>query len=138
MKLPTTEDTCLRWRKAGGVVAEVDAAYRLAIDRAVLLPLLQDVGERQSEVVLGRLQHEVLGVEVHQSVEENTWGMCAEQSCLPQMFLGHTAHDHSCTRTVTLLLVGWQEGHPACKKLSGGVPAWLSVWSEVQTHIWCS
>jgi len=22
------------------------------------------------------------------------------------------------------LLVGWQEGHPACKKLSGGVLAW--------------
>jgi len=26
------------------------------------------------------------------------------------------------------LLVGWQEGHPACKKLSGGVLAWLCVW----------
>jgi len=24
------------------------------------------------------------------------------------------------------------EGHPACKKLSGGVLAWLSVWSEVR------
>ena len=24
------------------------------------------------------------------------------------------------------LLVWWQEGHPACKKLSGGVLAWLS------------
>jgi len=33
------------------------------------------------------------------------------------------------------LLVGWQEGHPVCKKLSGGVLAWLSVWSEVQTCI---
>jgi len=33
------------------------------------------------------------------------------------------------------LLVGWQEGHPACKKLSGGVLAWLSVWSEVLTCI---
>jgi len=32
-----------------------------------------------------------------------------------------------------MLLVGRQEGHPACKKLSGGVLAWLSVWSEVQT-----
>ena len=31
------------------------------------------------------------------------------------------------------LLVGQQEGHPACKKLTGGVLAWLSVWSEVQT-----
>ena len=39
-----------------------------------------------------------------------------------------------------MLLVGWQEGHPACKKLSGGVLAWLSVWSEMQTcicPIWC-
>jgi len=36
------------------------------------------------------------------------------------------------------LLVGWQEGHPACKKLSGGVLAWLSVWSEMQTCIWPS
>ena len=33
-------------------------------------------------------------------------------------------------------LVGWQEGHLACKKLNGGVLAWLSVWSEVQTCIW--
>ena len=32
-----------------------------------------------------------------------------------------------------MLLVGRQEGHPACKKPSGGVLAWLSVWSEVQT-----
>jgi len=31
------------------------------------------------------------------------------------------------------LLVVRQEGHPACKKLSGGVMVWLSVWSEVQT-----
>ena len=33
------------------------------------------------------------------------------------------------------MLVGRQEGHPACKKLSDGVLAWLSVWSEVQTCI---
>ena len=37
-----------------------------------------------------------------------------------------------------MLLVGRQEGHPACKKLSGGVLAWLSVWSGVQTCIWPS
>ena len=36
------------------------------------------------------------------------------------------------------LLVGRQEGHPVCKKLSGGVLAWLSVWSTVQTCIWPS
>ena len=33
------------------------------------------------------------------------------------------------------LLFGRQEGHPACKKLSGGMLAWLSVWSQVQTCI---
>jgi len=36
------------------------------------------------------------------------------------------------------LLVGRQEGHPACKKLSGGMLTWLSVWSELQTCIWPS
>ena len=33
------------------------------------------------------------------------------------------------------LLVGRQEGHPACKKQSGGVLVWLSVWSKVQACI---
>ena len=36
------------------------------------------------------------------------------------------------------LLVGQQEGHPACEKLSGGVLALLSVWTEVQICIWSS
>ena len=36
------------------------------------------------------------------------------------------------------LLVGRQEGHPVCKKQSGGVLVWLSVWSKVQTCIWPS
>jgi len=40
--------------------------------------------------------------------------------------------------SVLKLLIGRQEGHPACKKLSGGVLAWLFVWSEVQTCIWPS
>jgi len=40
--------------------------------------------------------------------------------------------------TYLMLLVGRQEGHPACKKLSGGVLAWLSVWIKVQTCIWPS
>jgi len=30
------------------------------------------------------------------------------------------------------LLVGRQEGHPACKKQSGGMLTWLFVWSDVQ------
>jgi len=35
-----------------------------------------------------------------------------------------------CAFSALTLLVGWQEGHLACKKLSGGgVLAWLSVWS---------
>jgi len=33
------------------------------------------------------------------------------------------------------LLVGQQEGHSAGKKPSGGVLAWLSDWSEMQTCI---
>ena len=44
---------------------------------------------------------------------------------------------HSAFSALTLL-VGRQEGHPACKKLSGGVLAWLSIWSTVQTCIWPS
>jgi len=36
------------------------------------------------------------------------------------------------------LFVGRQERHSACKKLSGGVLAWLPVWSEMQTCIWPS
>jgi len=39
------------------------------------------------------------------------------------------------TFSALTLLVGRQEGHPACKKLSGEVLAWLSVWSEAQTCI---
>jgi len=37
------------------------------------------------------------------------------------LFLGYQAF------SALTLLVGRQEGHPACKKLSGGVLAWLSV-----------
>jgi len=36
------------------------------------------------------------------------------------------------------LLVGQQEGHPACKKLSDGVLEWISFWNKVQTCIWPS
>jgi len=37
--------------------------------------------------------------------------------------------------SVLTLLVGRQEGHQACKKLSGGMLAWLSVWGEVILHM---
>ena len=42
------------------------------------------------------------------------------------------------TRPALMLLVGRQEGRPACKKLNGGVLARLSVCIEVQTCIWPS
>jgi len=48
------------------------------------------------------------------------------------------AHPRRKTFSALTMLVGRQEGHPACKKLNGGVLAWLSVWSEVQTCIWPS
>jgi len=41
----------------------------------------------------------------------------------------------SCAFSALMLLVGRQEGHPARKKMSGEVLAWLSVWSEMQTCI---
>ena len=49
-------------------------------------------------------------------------------------------HDRSRSRLLIIvcafmLLVGQQKGHPACKKLSGGVLAWLPVQIEVQTCI---
>jgi len=39
--------------------------------------------------------------------------------------------------SVLTLLVGWHEGHPACKNCDV-VLAWLSVWSEVRTCMWPS
>jgi len=43
-----------------------------------------------------------------------------------------------CAFSALMLLVGRLEGHLACKKLSGGVLEWLSVWSKMQTCIWPS
>jgi len=42
----------------------------------------------------------------------------------------HILCRHACPQiafSALMLLVGRQEGHPACKKQSGGVLAWLSV-----------
>ena len=58
---------------------------------------------------------------------------------MPQLFVEYCQCTVGSFIALTLL-VGWQEGHPACKKLSSRVLAWLSVWSEVQTCIcpsWC-
>jgi len=57
---------------------------------------------------------------------------CFSRFCFPRQLCKADAF------SALTLLVGWQEGHLACKKLSGGVLAWLSVWSEMQTCIWPS
>ena len=50
-----------------------------------------------------------------------------------------TTDNSACSFSALTLLVGWQEGHPACKKLSGEVLVWLFVRSEVQMIcIWSS
>jgi len=59
---------------------------------------------------------------------------CNIMSSLILLYISHILLAFS----ALMLLVGWQEGHPACKKLSGGVLAWLSVWCDVQTCIWPS
>jgi len=46
--------------------------------------------------------------------------------------------DFGAFSALMLLLVGRQEGHPACKELSGGMLAWLCVWGKVQICIWPS
>jgi len=59
--------------------------------------------------------------------------MCISCSLHLLLFLLYFVYD--CAFSALTLLVRRQEGHPACKKQSGGVLAWLSVWSEVQTCI---
>jgi len=71
---------------------------------------------------------------------------CFSCSMLDTKYLLYTQHikftrfglQYVCTFSALTLLVGRQEGHPACKNRVGGVLAWLSVWSEVQTCIWPS
>ena len=65
-------------------------------------------------------------------------------ACFSYVFLYVVVLSPSFTYSIQLafsaltLLVGRHEGHPACKKLSGGVLIWLSAWSEMQTCIWPS
>jgi len=51
--------------------------------------------------------------------------------CCIEAFIYIQSYHFACAFSALTLLVGRQEGHPACKKQSGGVLAWLSVWSEV-------
>jgi len=51
----------------------------------------------------------------------------------------NAAYHYATLPTSALTLLVWQqEGHLVCKKLSGGVLVWLSVWRLVQTCIWPS
>ena len=75
-----------------------------------------------------------MGIEAYMSAP----GRCNFSDSLAvdfQLFTLNMIHNISAFSAFTLL-VGWQEGHPACKKLSGGVLVCLSVWSEMQTCIW--
>ena len=51
---------------------------------------------------------------------------------------GLIVHIFMCHSLQCFDAVGWKEVHPACKKLSGEMLAWLSVWGEVQICIWPS
>ena len=59
-------------------------------------------------------------------------------SCACRKLFSATSNLSLVAFSALTLLVGRQEGHPACKKLSGEVLAWLSVWNKVQTCIWLS
>jgi len=61
---------------------------------------------------------------------------CVQTVQFPWSFPANLAEENKlvkckikCAFSALTLLVGRHEGHPACKKLSGGVLAWLFVWS---------
>ena len=61
-----------------------------------------------------------------------------QHTCVTELTTGSTVI--TCAFSALTLLVGRQEGYPACKNLSGGVLAWLCVYSEMRTCIlpsWC-
>jgi len=64
--------------------------------------------------------------------------MLLNEQLFPMLFFGNYYKKIFIAFSALILLVGRQEGHPACKKLSIGVLAWLYVWSEVHTCIWPS
>jgi len=72
-----------------------------------------------------------------QKIQQRTDVLCEKILSVDYRGIDVTAFSAFAFSALTLL-VGRQEGHPACKKLSGGVLAWLSVRSEVQTCTWPS
>jgi len=85
----------------------------------------------------------MLGIKWHQSVCSDGVRRITKQPNLTAIIqsqhlsiFGHIAMHVWFAFSALTLLVGRQEGHPACKKhKSGGVLVWLSVCSEVQTCI---
>jgi len=79
-------------------------------------------------------------IERRSASEKVTYALCNVSSLerLPSNKAEMIQLDSTCAFSALTLLVGWQEEHLACKKLSGGVLAWLSVWNEVHTCIWPS
>ena len=67
-----------------------------------------------------------------------TWQILISQVLSLKFFPANQLKDSQSAFSALTLLVGQQEGHLTCKKLSGEVLAWLSVWREVQTCIWPS
>ena len=73
-----------------------------------------------------------------QSLGKNSWGKYPYFGRYPNFRMIRSMTYEVCLQCFDT--VGRQEGHPTCKKLSGGVLAWLAVWSEMQTCIcssWC-
>jgi len=73
--------------------------------------------------------------------EHNKMVYCSPSSTLLVVFEVNKGQFPSCTCSTfsaLTLLVGRQEGHPACKKVNGGMLVWLWVWVKVQICIWPS
>jgi len=101
--------------------------------------------------VLAKAVTEII-IPLAHSADQSAWVVCHRSNNIAQtpvlhFFVMQCAHrtQGSCMKFYAMrashafialtLLVGQQEGHPACKKLSGGVLTLLSAWSEVQTCI---
>jgi len=86
---------------------------------------------------LPSVHHHLDSIDVELSTITLNWFLAMFFDAVPFQVVGLVIWNSIVFRALTLLcvLVGRQEGHQACIKLSGGVLAWLSVWSEVQTWI---
>ena len=100
------------------------------------------------DICSGTLIHGMLPIRWSKSVQDKWLKSCGasvtQKGHVSQLFgdVSTMWRNHSGISTIMcdVYLLWRQEGHPACKKLSGGVLAWLSVWSEMQTCIgpsWC-